>query len=406
MSIADLNAKITRSSKNDFETLQSISLYAHDPAEVGRQTLKALEVDASGNLKVASASAPLPSGASTEAKQDDIITELQTANTNLAKESTQASILADTSSLDTKIVSCNTNSVAVSSSALPAGGSTEAKQDDMVSLLEGQPPAGNRTKAIPVQLMVGPSGSQHSALRGVGGDLSVYIDDMNSDVAVNSGLSTSANQTTANNHLSTIAGDTTSLDTKIVSCNTNSVVVNSGSITETNSASILADTSSLDTKITSGSDSSLANAVQVLVYGAGNGSLHPFKVTPSGVLKTEEVVTWNTTEIFNAQINFGQNATSSTFDLGTDIHVPDDVMFFVSNSAQVDSEFAIEVSHNGTNWFQVNFLQANPQSNTDTMLSLINDFECAVVRYLRINISNGSPDTNSTYVINASTYNG
>jgi hypothetical protein len=187
-----------------------------------------------------------------------------------------------------------------------------------------------------------------------------------------SGASTSANQSTANGHLSTISGDTTSLDSKI----------------------------------TQGNDSSLTNAQQVLVYGAGNGSLHPFKVTPSGVLKTEEVVTWNTSEIFNAQINFGQNATSSTFDLGTDIHVPDDVMFFVTNSAQVDSEYAIEVSYNGTNWFSVNFLQANPQSNVDTMLSLINDFECAIVRYLRINISNGSVDTNSTFTVNVSTYNG
>jgi hypothetical protein len=422
---------------------------------------------------------------------------------------------------------------------------TEPKQDDMITLLEGQPPAGNRPKAIPVQIMVGDSGTQHSALRGVGGDLSVYIDDMNSDVAVNSGLSTAtkqtdgsqkaqawgtdgasqyqlktdadghlqvdvltaptttvsgtvavssvagtvsvdgsgvtqpisaaslplpagastaANQATGNASLATIAGDTTSLDAKLPSqgqalmaasvpvaiasnqstlsvdgsgvtqpvsaaslplpagaatettlstlngkvtaCNTGAVVVSSGAITETNSAAILADTASLDTKITQGNDSSLTNAQQVLVYGAGNGSLHPIKVTPSGVLKTEEVVTWSTTEIFNAQINFGQNATSSTLDLGTDIHVPDDVMFFVTNSASVDSEFAIEVSYNGTNWFEVNFLQANPQSNVDTMLSLINDFECAIIRYIRINIANGSADTNSTYTINASTYNG
>jgi hypothetical protein len=72
---------------------------------------------------------------------------------------------------------------------------TEPKQDDMITLLQGEPPAGNRPKAIPVQIMVGDSGSQHSALRGVGGDLSVYIDDMNSDVAVNSGLSTATKQT-------------------------------------------------------------------------------------------------------------------------------------------------------------------------------------------------------------------
>ena len=81
-------------------------------------------------------------------------------------------------------------------------------------------------------------------------------------------------------------------------------------------------------------------------------------------------------------------------------------MFFVTNSASVDAEYSIEVSYNGTNWFGVNFLQANPQSNADTMLTLLNDFECAVVRYMRINIANASPDTKSTFTINASNYNG
>jgi len=39
-------------------------------------------------------------------------------------------------------------------------------------------------------------------------------------------------------HLATIAGDTTSLDTKVTACNTGAVVVASGAITETNSASL------------------------------------------------------------------------------------------------------------------------------------------------------------------------
>ena len=90
------------------------------------------------------------------------------------------------------------NKLAVDIEDITVGGENlaiQSKQDSMISLLEGQPPAGNRAKAIPVQIMVGDAGSQHSALRGVGGDLSVYVDDMNLDVAVNSGLSTAAKQT-------------------------------------------------------------------------------------------------------------------------------------------------------------------------------------------------------------------
>lgn len=56
----------------------------------------------------------------------------------------------------------------------------------------------NRTEAIPVQIMVGSGGAQYDALRANGQDLMVMIDDMNPDVAVNSGLSTATNQTNGN----------------------------------------------------------------------------------------------------------------------------------------------------------------------------------------------------------------
>jgi len=225
-------------------------------------------------------------------------------------------------------------------------------------------------------------------------------------IACNTGAVVVSSGTITETNSSAILADTASLDSKITACNTGAVVVSSGAITETNSAAILADTASLDSKITQGNDSSLTNAQQVLVYGSGNGSLHPIKITPSGVIKTEEVVSWNTTELLNGNINFGASATTTTFDLGTDIHVPDDIVFFITNSASVDATYEPQVSYNGTNWFEVNMLQGNPQTNGDVMLSLINDFEATVVRYVRIAVSNNSSDTNSTFVINASTYNG
>ncbi len=56
------------------------------------------------------------SGGATAAKQD-------------AQTALLTTIDADTSSIDSKIIACNTGAVVISSSALPAGASTAAKQD-------------------------------------------------------------------------------------------------------------------------------------------------------------------------------------------------------------------------------------------------------------------------------------
>ena len=160
------------------------------------------------------------------------------------------------------------------------GLATEPKQDDMVSLLQGQPPAGNRLKAIPVQIMVGDSGSQHSALRGVGGDLSVYIDDMNSDVAVNSGLATSSNQTDGSQKAQAMGTDGSSqyqlktdtdghLQVDVLTVPTTTVT---GTITETNSTAILSDTDSLDSKITACNTGAVVVSSSVLPTGAATES--------------------------------------------------------------------------------------------------------------------------------------
>ena len=90
MSIGDLNAKISRSRNVDFETLQCVSLYAHDENETAQKKLKSLQLDANGNLKVSSS--PI-SGGATEAKQDDIIFELQNQQTTLNEIDTSTTII-------------------------------------------------------------------------------------------------------------------------------------------------------------------------------------------------------------------------------------------------------------------------------------------------------------------------
>jgi len=273
------------------------------------------------------------------------------------------------------------------------------KQDEMIALLEGQTPAGNRPKAIPVQIMVGNAGSQHSALRGVGGDLSVYIDDMNADVAVNSGLSTATNQATANASLATIAGDTTSLDGKIVACNTGAVVVSSGSITETNSAAILADTASLDTKITKGSDASLSTAQQVLSYGSNGGSLHPLKVGANGELTTEVDHTWTTSTLVSLQAVADGGTVQGDFDLGNGIsHELTPLKFFITNSASVNVSVQLQMSPDNSNWFDDasgNLVEVNGQAFT---FSGEDAGAGDGHRYIRCIVSNNAGDSTATNI--------
>jgi hypothetical protein len=102
----------------------------------------------------------------------------------------------------------------------------EAKQDTMITDL-GQiatntsrlAPQLNRTEAIPVQIMVGSGGTEYDALRANGQDLMVMIDDMNPDVAVNSGLSTATKQDTMITHLADIDNQTNGLLTYQVQIN-------------------------------------------------------------------------------------------------------------------------------------------------------------------------------------------
>lgn len=83
MSISDLDRKITYSRKDDFDKLQSISLYAHDEDETTSQNLKALKVTPTGELKVDISSGSGSHGLATEAKQDDQITKLTEIDTVL-----------------------------------------------------------------------------------------------------------------------------------------------------------------------------------------------------------------------------------------------------------------------------------------------------------------------------------
>lgn len=93
----------------------------------------ALKADLSETQPVSAASLPLPSGASTEAKQDDVITQLTSiAGEDFATQTTLAAILVE---LGLKADLTETQPVSLSSIPLATGAATEAKQDDAITQL-------------------------------------------------------------------------------------------------------------------------------------------------------------------------------------------------------------------------------------------------------------------------------
>jgi len=178
-------------------------------------------------------SSALPSGAATAANQS-------TANTSLA------TIAGDTTSLDGKVTACNTGAVVISSSALPSGASTSALQGG------GLPAALTASGNLKV-----------SVEEGAGGDASA------------------ANQTTMIGSLSTIAGDTTSLDSKVTACNTGAVVVSSSALPT--GAALESTLSALNTKVTACDTGSVVVTSNALPTGASTAAN---QATANGSLAT------------------------------------------------------------------------------------------------------------------------
>jgi len=242
------------------------------------------------------------------------------------------------------------------------GLATEAKQDDMISLLTGQTPALNRTKAIPVQIMVGDAGDNFDALRANGQDLLVMIDDMNPDVALNSGLARSDKQDTLNASLASVGTDEVRVEvvSGTVTATVDSVVVkgndgNDGSGTDRTiktdgNGAVIVDPSAGSIITADG----VTEEQRVMICGNKGGNLRTVKVGDGGAVNTEVDHSWsNTNQIFNAEACAdGATIESSTFDLSQDVsHEIGKVEFFLDNSATVAIEVKGLTSYNGTDFY-------------------------------------------------------
>jgi hypothetical protein len=157
----------------------------------------------------------------------------------------------------------------------------------------------------------------------------------------------------------TIAGNTASLVSAVTECNTGAVVVasgnmtiTSGNITETSGAAIAGSTAAVNVKITQGSDAALINAQQVVVYGRdAAGGLDALKVDGSGHLEViiDEASNKGSHENLAANITLNSGAYSSVVNVA-DMNVGN--LFYEDSSVLSYDTLAIEVSVDGTNYFK------------------------------------------------------
>jgi len=154
-------------------------------------------------------------------------------------ETNSGTIAGDTTSIDTKITACNTGAVVLSSGTVTTVSTvTNLSQMGGAALNMGEGIIATGTQRV-----------------------TLATDD--------DGVA----------HLATIAGDTTSLDTKVTACNTGAVVVASGAITV--SGTVTADLSATDNAVL---DSIVTNTAREVITGAGQAKLDHADVTTAQVL--------------------------------------------------------------------------------------------------------------------------
>jgi hypothetical protein len=285
-----------------------------------------------------------------------------TAANQVTGNASLATIAGDTTSLDGKVTACNTGAVVVSSSALPAGASTAAKQPALGTagtassdVLSVQGISSMTPLVVDGSASTQPVSGTVTANAGTG-TFAVSA----SALPLPSGAATSALQSTGNASLATIAGDTTSLDGKVTACNTGAVVVASGAITETNSTAILADTASLDAKIVTsapvGSDGTTTAQTVNLMGSADGTNFRTVKTGTGGELIMEVQHSWDITNVLinNVAVAAGAQQLSAEFDLGQGVsHEIGRIEVFVDNSAGVSLEIIGATRHtsSGTEYF-------------------------------------------------------
>ena len=384
----------------------------------GIASMTPLVVDGSASTQPISASSlPLPTGAATSALQT-------TGNTSLA------TIAGDTTSIDGKITACNTGAVVVSSSALPAGASTAAKQ--------------------PALGTAGTASADVLSVQGIASMTALVVDGSASTQPISasslplpSGAATSALQTTGNTSLATIAGDTTSIDGKITACNTGAVVISSsalpsGAASEATLSNAEAHLGTIDTSTAGIVASHYADGgaiggsdTGVLIMGKDNSNnAHPVRITSAGdveveiadfvkgqaakaasfpvviasdqdTLAVEQTYTYGSEyTIINAQtIANGDTVTSSAFEIQSIKNTQAILNLSVSAGGSTNFDIAFEGSLNGSDFYQ--FPDSTIIATGDAIVST-EKADINLVRYMKVKITNQHGSGSHTFTLKGS----
>lgn len=242
--------------------------------------------------------------------------------TGLATDTLQTSGNASLTSMDGKMTVCNTGAVIISSGSVTESNSAGILAD--LSVVAGD------TTSLDAKVTACDTGA----------------------VVVSSGNITEANSGLILAQNTTIAGSVNSMDIKMTTCDTGNVVISSGSVTETNSSAIAGSLSSMDGKMSSGSDASLVNAQQMVVYGRDStGGLDALKVDQQGHLEVimDEASNKGSHENLASNVTINIGSYSSVVNIA-DMNVGN--LFYEDSATASFDTVNIEVSIDGTNYFK------------------------------------------------------
>ena len=253
------------------------------------------------------------------------------------------------------------------------------------------------------------------------GNLKVSIEESSAG-----GDATFAEQQVQSAHLSTIEGDTSSLDSKITACDTGAVVVSSsalpsGASTEATLSLVATETSLTAPQYADGDTIAVADK-GVLVMGKDNsGNAHPVRITANGDLECEiadfvkgqsassasfPVVLANdqselsahplTVNNLGSQGNIINNASLANGANSSSVDVSDfnTAMLWVEDASTASSDgYDLEVSQDYSNFYAMTSLY--PQVRGGKREGVLYDLRLNGVKYVRL-FNNSSTDTYTT----------
>ena len=228
-----------------------------------------------------------------------------------------------------------------------------------------------------------------------------------SSSALPSGGATSALQTTGNTSLATIAGDTTSVDGKITACDTGAVVVSSSALPtggatsalqttgNTSLATIAGDTTSVDGKITACDTGAVVVSSSALPTGGATSALQVLSQTTSTIFSGTQVIAGASSHTFTTTLD--KNGSTKYNLLITSTTTAGDIDYVITVDASDDnSTFYTDANGGGG---------MGPPS-----VSLIQNAQISVIdqtsRYARFSILNNSLVSLTITSVKATTING